>query len=166
MNNIQWIEVIKLSQVGKTETQQKMHNHCWENVQEECIPVGCKAAEHWPYSRVCCFPGGVSAPGGVCSRGGWSGTPPRTRQVPPLWTEWMTDRCKNITLAKTSFRPVNISKAPMNACDIVRATPVAINYSQVFADIWHMCKYFLKVRNYICVWGGVEKNVTNKKYQN
>ena len=24
----------------------------------------------------------------------------------PLWTEWMTDRCKNITLAKTSFRPV------------------------------------------------------------
>ena len=25
---------------------------------------------------------------------------------PPPWTEWMTDRCKNITLAKTSFRPV------------------------------------------------------------
>ena len=31
--------------------------------------------------------------------GAWSGTP-------PLWTEWMTDRCKNITLAQTSFRPV------------------------------------------------------------
>ena len=47
------------------------------------------------------------------------GDPPRTRTSllgltckacwdthPPPWTEWMTDRCKNITLAKTSFRPV------------------------------------------------------------
>ena len=24
-------------------------------------------------------------------------------QVPPLWTEWLTDRCKNITLPQTSF---------------------------------------------------------------
>ena len=36
--------------------------------------------------------------------------PARHAGIPtPLWTEWMTDRCKNITLAKTSFRPVNIS---------------------------------------------------------
>ena len=53
-----------------------------------------------------CVPGprgGELGRGGIWSRGGgaWSGTP-------PLWTEWMTDRCKNITLAKTSFRPVII----------------------------------------------------------
>ena len=74
--------------------------------------------------------GVVCSRGGVCSRGdtclvrggAWSGSPPGpgrhpppTRQVPPpppgadttpLWTEWMTDRSKNITLAKTSFQPV------------------------------------------------------------
>ena len=33
---------------------------------------------------------------------------------PPLWTEWMTDRCKNITLAKTSFRPVKINQRLFN----------------------------------------------------
>ena len=44
--------------------------------QQECIPVGCVPAAHWPYSRVCFRGGGVSAPGGcllrgaVCSRGG------------------------------------------------------------------------------------------------
>ena len=40
--------------------------------------------------------GGVPGPGGCLV---W---------YSPLWTEWMTDRCKNITLAKTSFRPVII----------------------------------------------------------
>ena len=39
-------------------------------------------------------------------------TPPGTRH-PPLWTEWMTDACENITLAKTSFRPVKIGKTRM-----------------------------------------------------
>ena len=39
--------------------------------------------------------------------------PPKIRAIsgahpPPLWTEWMTDACENITLAKTSFRPVTI----------------------------------------------------------
>ena len=41
-------------------------------------------------------PGGyLSGPGGMC-----------LVRYSPLWTEWMTDRCKNITLAKTSFRSV------------------------------------------------------------
>ena len=36
---------------------------------QECIPVGCVPAAHWPYARVC-FPGGsVCSRGGVCSRG-------------------------------------------------------------------------------------------------
>ena len=39
-------------------------------------------------------------------------TLPRTKHPPglspPLWKEWMTDRCRNITLATTSLRPVII----------------------------------------------------------
>ena len=49
-----------------------------------------------------CLLGGMPAGGGVC----WGGVP---GQVPPPVNR-MTDRCKNITLAKTSFRPVkNVS---------------------------------------------------------
>ena len=49
----------------------------------------------------CLLPGGlVSAPRGGCYPSMHWGRPP------PLWTEWMTDRCKNITLATTSLRPV------------------------------------------------------------
>ena len=43
-----------------------------------------------------CLPRG-SAIG--CMLGGVADTPPRDqRQTPPLWIEWLTDRCKNITL--------------------------------------------------------------------
>ena len=35
-------------------------------------------------------------------------SPPKKNTPPPLWTEWMTDACENITLAKTSFRPVKM----------------------------------------------------------
>ena len=52
--------------------------------------------------------GCVSGPGSVSGQGGVSG--PRggmPGQVPPSVNR-MTDRCKNITLAKTSFRPVTI----------------------------------------------------------
>ena len=56
-------------------------------------------------------PGGVSAPrGGVCSRGGGIPACTEADPLPLLWTEWMTDRCKNMTLATTSLRPV-ITKA-------------------------------------------------------
>ena len=102
---------------------------------QECIPVGCVPADRRPYAGVC-FQGGrgVSAPGGVlhsrgvCSKGGvWSGgvcsggvsgrggSPCRgglARRTPPGWenpsppVNRMTNKCKNITLAKTSFRPV------------------------------------------------------------
>ena len=56
-----------------------------------CVPA---------WSGGCLFWGGVWSQGGVHGPGGghaWSGTPPVNR---------MTHRCKNITLAKTSFRPV------------------------------------------------------------
>ena len=41
---------------------------------------------------------------------------------PPLWTEWMTDACKNITLAKTSFRPAII-------CEILNARSCSLRTS-------------------------------------
>ena len=62
----------------------------------------------------------MSAPGGVCSGGVWSGgylvrgvcsrggiTACTEAESPPL--NRMTDRCKNITLATTSLRPVKIA---------------------------------------------------------
>ena len=36
---------------------------------QECIPVGCVPAAHWPYAGVC-FPGGMSGPRGVSASGG------------------------------------------------------------------------------------------------
>ena len=50
--------------------------------------------------------GGVSAPGGFSMPGGFSLPDP-----PPV--NRMTNRCNNITLAKTSFRPVNMGQ---NVC--------------------------------------------------
>ena len=54
-------------------------------------------------------PGG-SGPGGCLVLGGylpgpggaWSGN----HHPPPLWTEFLTHACENITLAETLFRPV------------------------------------------------------------
>ena len=52
-------------------------------------------------------PGGVSALGGVSAPGGMvSQHAPRQT---PLPVNRMTDRCKNITLATTSLRPVKIT---------------------------------------------------------
>ena len=68
-------------------------------IKQECIPVGCVPAARRPYSGVCFGGGwGVSA----WSRGG--GIPACTEADPPV--NRMTDRCKNITLATTSLRPV------------------------------------------------------------
>ena len=96
-----------------------MTTSCFLLWKQECIPVGCVPAAHRPYAGVCFWgcvvPGGVcsggwsrgmSAPGGVWSGGGGGGIPACTEADPLLWTEWMTDRCKNITLATTSLRPV------------------------------------------------------------
>ena len=78
---------------------------------------------------LCLLGGGVcSWEGGVCSqwgsgpmggglvRGVWSGGwyPSMHWGRHPPWTEWMTDRCKNITLATTSLRPVNICRSDLD----------------------------------------------------
>ena len=109
-------------------------------VEQEYIPVGCVPAAHWPYAAVCflgCLVlGGFSLAGGVLpgrggvlpGRGGspWRGVvfpgggvvlPGRgggfsLLETPPV--NRMTDRCKNITLATTSLRPVIIICSGMN----------------------------------------------------
>ena len=99
------------SHTGTLPSYSSAENLQWE---KECIPVGCVPAARRPYAGVC-FPGGgglVRGGWGVCTRGGlvrggWY--PSMHWGRPPLWTEWMTDRCKNITLATTLLRPVKIN---------------------------------------------------------
>ena len=65
---------------------------------------------------MCLVWGCVSGPGGcACRRGTWGGVPAQGRCLPagglpqtcpPV--NRMTDRCKNITLATTSLRPVKM----------------------------------------------------------
>ena len=43
--------------VTKSSTRTRIHNAESNNVQQECIPVGCVPADRWPYAGVC-FPGG------------------------------------------------------------------------------------------------------------
>ena len=45
-------------------------------------------------------PGGCTCPGGVPSKGVYlpGGRVP-AQVLPPMWTEWLTDRCKNITFS-------------------------------------------------------------------
>ena len=57
--------------------------------------------------------GGVSAQGGVCPGGVCPGVSARGGVYPsmhwadtPLWTEWLTDRCKNITFLQLRLRAV------------------------------------------------------------
>ena len=59
----------------------------------ECLARGCL-----PRGWGCVYPGGCVCPGGVFP-GEYGRHPPDQRQTPPPpWTEWLTDRCKNITL--------------------------------------------------------------------
>ena len=74
---------------------------------QECIPVGCVPAAHWPYAGGYLLPGG----GGIlaCTE---AETPPTPYPPPPV--NRITDTSKNITLVTTSLRPVNITKNSQN----------------------------------------------------
>ena len=131
---------------------------------QECIPVGCVPAAHWPYAGRggggiqsrgglpglgglglwsrggLPSPGGVSGPGGVClvwgglwSRGGFSLADPPARENPPPPVNRMTDRCKNITLATTSLRPVIIKSRSLYVCDgcCIKCDPFSTDTSLV-----------------------------------
>ena len=71
---------------------------------KECIPVGCIPLACWPYPTMHCqgvYLSGVYLPKrGVPAQEGCTCPGGCTCQgTPPLWTEWLTDRCKNITIA-------------------------------------------------------------------
>ena len=93
-------------------------------MKQECIPVGCVPAGHWPNPRggACflgcvlpggwcvlrggvCFPGGCAS-GGVPASRGWYPSMHWGRPPPPV--NRITDTSKNITLATTSLRLVII----------------------------------------------------------
>ena len=71
----------------------------------ECIPVGCvrsaAVAVSWVGKRGV-LPEGVCSAGDVCPGGRCL-----PRGVHPLWTEWLTDRCKNITFPQLLFADGN-----------------------------------------------------------
>ena len=68
-----------------------------------------------------------SPPLGLTCKACWDNHPPGTDRQGmlgfPPWTEWMTDRCKNITLAKTSFRPVKSSIHACSSCPQCKGAP-------------------------------------------
>ena len=68
---------------------------------QECIPVGCLPSAAVAMSITCMHWAGVSAQGGVCPGGVYSGM-----QTSPLWAEWLTDRSKNITFPQLHLREV------------------------------------------------------------
>ena len=90
-----------------------------------------------PRGGVCCGGGVLHPSGGVCSRGGspcqgGSGKenpPPPGWENPPPPVNRMTDRCKNITLAKTSFRPVIRSRdgVPLDP-PLIRSKPLVSSF--------------------------------------
>ena len=68
------------------------------NGQQVCIPAGFVPPACCPYLPACTAQGG-SAPGGgsVPGKGCLLSQHALRQSPPPLWTEWLTDRCKNIT---------------------------------------------------------------------
>ena len=105
--------------------------YCWINhdvgifpIEQECIPVRCVPATHWPYSLDLCFRGrGDSAFLGVCLLDEWGRTPggqnPQYDHVTsdvfweeadPQWTEWVTHTCENITFVRFATRVVKIKR--------------------------------------------------------
>ena len=112
------------------------------NGKQECIPVGCVPAARRPYAGVCFPGGGVWSRGeGLVPGGGYPsmhwGRPP-----PPLWTEWMTDRCKNITLATTSLRPVtrceHDTKRYSVLCDVNKCSLACLFFAQVVFTVYYI----------------------------
>ena len=79
------------------------------NKKQECIPVGSVQSAAVAMSIPACtgqggvYPRGVSAQRG-CLPGGC--IPACTEADTPLWTEWLTDRCKNITFPQLRLRMV------------------------------------------------------------
>ena len=61
-----------------------------------------------------CLPRGVFAEGGSC-------IPACTEEGPPMWTEWLTDGCKNITFPQLRLRTA------ITSCEIYSCTHLSGN---------------------------------------
>ena len=66
-------------------------NRSW-SLFHQCIPVGCVPPACWPHPSMHCGWGGCTCQGYLPS-----GVPAQIIPPHPPWTEWLTDRCKNIT---------------------------------------------------------------------
>ena len=67
-------------------------------------------------SGACLLWGGVYSQGGVSALGGWHPSMHRGRHPP---VNRMTNRCKNITLATTSFRPVKRTQVYLRSIELM-----------------------------------------------
>ena len=77
-------------------------NHC----KQDCIPVGCVPSAAVAMSIPACTGQGGVCPGeGVCPGGVY---PSMHWGRHPLWTKWLTDRCKNITFPRLRLRTVKM----------------------------------------------------------
>ena len=131
---------------------------------QECIPVGCVPAPHWPYAGVClpggacflggvCFPGGCVLPrrcmlprgmlpgvcvlpGGVCFPGG--GIPACTEADPPV---------NRKTGVKTSLRPVIMSSLSEKLQVIMYTCSMAMDRMNFFlvTDKAKIYRYFVEI---------------------
>ena len=74
--------------------------HCHLNPfdKQECIPVGCV-----PSAAVAVCWGGICLPGGSACQGG---LPSLSGGGCPLWTEFLTHACENITFQQLRLRTV------------------------------------------------------------
>ena len=99
-----------------------------------CLPIGDV------YLGAClprrCLPGGVVWPGGCLARG----KHPRTRSRRPLWTEWLADKCINITFPQP-LRAVNMIQLPQGR---VRSK------SNICALIWKNGRKFAWKAEFFC----------------
>ena len=93
------------------------------------------------WSGGCTCPGGVPGPEGGCTilvwGGAWSGTPPPCGQ---------THACENITLAKTSFRPVKIVTRSCNKIIDISFAKEFVHRILAFAQVSRFPLYFCLIR--------------------
>ena len=73
-----------------------------------------------------CLPVGLSAGGRCLSRG----------MCTPLWTEWLTDRCKNITLPQTSFAGGKNSSASNSSTEIRMEGKIYLVWTVIKLGLW------------------------------
>ena len=127
-----------------------------------CIPVGCVLPASWLYLPACTVQGGLSAPregclllgvvsvpGGCLLPGGSAIIACTETDLPSLWTEWLTDRCKTKP-SQTSFSGGNnrltlafsVGKSWIHHCKGPVTPSESENESEIFLDVWTFFFHF------------------------